>query len=221
MKFKWLIKFKGYEIPVMTLIVFLVSFLWSIGMILAPLTLPANSLDDLSGSVGKVENQDITDDMNPYAKFYYESGDFNCHTKSERSFFVNGNQMPFCARDVAIFFGLTIGLAIALFFVFEIKWWWLIGGLVPIGIDGTVQLVTSYESNNAFRLITGVLAGLVSAFALGYIMWDASKMAAARSEFNQYPYEEEADQIPAQNDVITDDEIGDGEEEIKEIETSE
>ena len=187
MKFKWIIKWKGFEIPTVGIIIFLVAAIWSSGLIIAPLTLPPNSVQDLTGTVGKVENSDITKDMNPYAKHYYEAGDFNCHTIKERSFFINGNQMPFCVRDVAIFFGMVIGLGIALFIIIPLKWWWLIGGLVPIGLDGGLQLVTSYESNNLFRLLTGGLAGLVTAFALGYVVYDASKMGMMKRALPQEP----------------------------------
>ena len=34
-------------------------------------------------------------------------------------------------------------------------------GLVPMGIDGFTQLLTSYESTNTMRIITGVPAGFV------------------------------------------------------------
>lgn len=187
MKFKWIIKWNGFEIPTVGIIIFLVAAIWSSGLIIAPLTLPPNSVQDLTGTVGKVENSDITKDMNPYAKHYYEAGDFNCHTIKERSFFINGNQMPFCVRDVAIFFGMVIGLGIALFIIIPLKWWWLIGGLVPIGLDGGLQLVTSYESNNLFRLLTGGLAGLVTALALGYVVYDVSKMGMMKRALAQEP----------------------------------
>jgi uncharacterized membrane protein len=200
MSFKYIFTIKGIEIPVMTLIGFLVAFIWAIGMVIAPLTLPPDSVLDLTpdeedmdkgkGGVGHMDNEDITKDMNPYAKFYYEAGDSQCHQIKERSFFIIGNQMPFCVRDVAIFFGMAIALGIALFIRFELKLWWLIGGLVPIGIDGTLQLLTSYESNNAFRLITGLLAGLVASFALGYVFYDFSKSMEIRRTETQTPYDE-------------------------------
>jgi len=191
MRFKWLFSLKGVEIPTLGVIIFTIVLVWSLGMILAPLSLPANSVKDLSGEVGTIDNADITKDMNPYAKFYYEAGDFNCHTIKERSFFINGNQMPFCARDVAIFFGMALGLGIALFKTIELKLWWLIGGLIPIGVDGTLQLFTSYESNNALRLITGLLAGFVTTFALGYVIYDTSKMAEERRKAKLSSFEHE------------------------------
>lgn len=49
------------------------------------------------------------------------------------------------------------------------------GGLIPIGLDGGLQLLTSYESNNLFRLLTGGLAGIVTTLALGWVIYDMSK----------------------------------------------
>lgn len=185
MKFKWIIKFKGFEIPVIGIIIFLLVTIWSLGMILAPLTLPPNSVDDLTGTVGPIENANVTGDMNSYARFYYQAGDVNCHTKADRSFFINGNQMPFCARDVAIFFGMVIGMGIVLFVRFPIKLWWIIGGLIPIGLDGGLQLITSYESNNLFRVLTGTLAGAVTMLALGYVIYDVSKDMQLKKEIKK------------------------------------
>jgi uncharacterized membrane protein len=204
MSFKYMLTIKGIEVPVITIIGFLIAFIWAFGMVLAPLTLPANSVEDLTGIVGRMDNENITKDMNPFAKFYYEAGDSQCHQIKERSFFINGNQMPFCSRDVAIFFGMAFGLLITLFIRFELKFWWLIGGLVPIGIDGTLQLLTSYESNNFLRLITGLLAGLVATLALGYVFYDFSKsMDIKRSEtpIDYVEYDQGMDYGEPQEDV--------------------
>ena len=46
-------------------------------------------------------------------------------------------------------------------------------GLVPMGIDGFTQLLTSYESTNTMRIITGVPAGFVGG-------WLFSAMFSAR-----------------------------------------
>ena len=48
----------------------------------------------------------VWSDLDPYAAFIYGFGDLNCHTKAERSWEVNGNQMPVCVRDVGIFLEL-------------------------------------------------------------------------------------------------------------------
>jgi uncharacterized membrane protein len=215
MKFKWMFYWRGYEIPTIALIIFIITALWSSGLIIAPLTLPSNSVKDLSGSVGIIDNTNITEDMNPYARFYYGLGDSQCHQIKDRSFFLNGNQIPFCVRDSAIFLGMALGLGIALFKRYPIKLWWIIGGLIPIGLDGGLQLVTSYESNNVFRLITGGLAGIVTTLALGFVLWDISKVQAMKRELVVPPAitgEAESEEEDEGEDTMEDKESGEKEE---------
>ena len=45
--------------------------------------------------------------------------------------------------------------------------------LVPMTVDGTVQRVTSYESNNIRRLITGILWGV------GFVVFEVTLHIAA------------------------------------------
>ena len=126
-------------------------------------------------------------ELNPVFAFTYGFGDLNCHQKYYRSWEINGNQLPVCVRDIGIFLGFTIGCLlfgvrgynrwtvrdtflsvipdkytgplyhsdkrlIAVFAILGI-------GLFPMGVDGFTQLLTSYESNNAMRLLTGSIAG--------------------------------------------------------------
>jgi uncharacterized membrane protein len=212
----WIISVKKYEVPLVGIIIFIIITIWSLGMIIAPLTLPPDSVNDLTGTVGPMDNQDQIDEMNGYAKFYYQAGDANCHTIKERSFFINGNQMPFCARDVAIFFGMALGMGIVLFVRFPIKLWWVIGGLIPIGLDGGLQLVTSYESNNLFRVLTGGLAGVVTMLALGFVVHDVSKDAQLRYQFKKDAQENpdgttygEDQEITPEDVAVQDEESGD------------
>jgi len=116
---------------------------------------PEGHAEDLSGVVGGYDNRDVIERMNPVAKVVYYIGDVNCHQKSERSYSYNQNQMPFCARDVGIFAGLAIGFTYALGRRIELTLPLILLSLVPIGIDGTVQLLTDYESTNIRRVVTG------------------------------------------------------------------
>ena len=43
--------------------------------------------------------------------FTYLIGDIVCHQSMERSLFLNGSQIPICARDFSILLGLLAGLA--------------------------------------------------------------------------------------------------------------
>ena len=167
------------------LIMLAVILFWALAVIIAPYLAPAGSIRfDDEGVVGEHEHEHLTSNISSgFARWVYESGDGACHQRASRSFFLNGNQMPYCARCTAIFGGLAIGIAIPLFvMITDVKWWLLAVGFVPIGIDGTVQLVTSYESNNAFRLATGLLAGVVTSILIGFIIEEYVKLYREHQE---------------------------------------
>ena len=128
-------------------------------------------------------------DLPPIHSLVYAFGDLNCHQKHERSWRINDNQMPLCVRDIGMLLGATIGGL--LFASRGLNRWtvrdtllspasdvwlnefyargsrnrllvFLLGAtILPIGLDGGIQLVTSYESNNSLRLITGAIFGLL------------------------------------------------------------
>jgi uncharacterized membrane protein len=85
-----------------------------------------------------------------------------CHQLPERSFFIFGNQIAFCQRDTAIYGSLFVA---GLFYAAS-RWrwkplkWWVFGlMLVPMVVDGSLQLLTPYESTWHLRVLTGVLTG--------------------------------------------------------------
>ena len=80
-----------------------------------------------------------------------------CHQRPERSFFVRGYQMPVCARCEGELIGILVAL-IAIWFVRPV-WWLMALIMVPMIVDGLIQALTKYESNNWRRLITGLLFG--------------------------------------------------------------
>ncbi len=134
--------------------------IWLSLVMVAPFTLPPGSVVDLSGKVGDIDNGEQLEQMNPLARVVYTIGDINCHQLSERSYYLNGNQMPFCSRDVGLFIGLVAGLILAIVSGLNISILILLLLLVPLGVDGVLQLVTDYESSNALRMITGVVGGV-------------------------------------------------------------
>ena len=127
-------------------------------------------------------------ELDPYSGFIYAFGDLNCHNKPERSIKINDNQMPVCTRDVGIFFGLAVGgfwfsrkgynrwtVKDTCLSLIPDKWLlstyqsnrrtvvWLLCGIIlclPLIVDGFTQLLTSYESNNITRPITGIGFGV-------------------------------------------------------------
>ncbi len=80
-----------------------------------------------------------------------------------------GYKIPVCARDVAIYLSMLIGLLILPFMrkMESDEWpskWLLFAAAVPIGIDGTGQLIGLWESTNLMRLITGAIIGVALPF---------------------------------------------------------
>ncbi len=143
-------------------------------------------------------------ELDPYSGFIYAFGDLNCHNKAERSIKINDNQMPVCTRDVGIFFGLAVGgfwfsrkgynrwtVKDTCLSLLPDDWLigtyksnrrtlvWLACGVLlclPLIVDGFTQLLTSYESNNITRPITGAGFGV----GLGVLI---SAAYSARSRF--------------------------------------
>jgi uncharacterized membrane protein len=78
---------------------------------------------------------------------------------------------------------MAIGIALTVFpriphydRINDLKWYWLILALVPIGIDGVGQLMGFWESTNLIRFITGGLCGLVVGIALGFMLREVEGM---------------------------------------------
>lgn len=80
-----------------------------------------------------------------------------CHCRDDRSFHTNGLRHPVCARCEGITIGFLVGLVSAAIIRLPVKILFLL--LLPLVLDGTIQKVTSYESTNIRRLITGLLYG--------------------------------------------------------------
>lgn len=91
---------------------------------------------------------------------------WGCHQLASRSFFVYGYQLPLCARCV----GILVGEILSIFFIFNgilLNYKWLFLLLLPMITDGGIQLVSSYESSNTKRVISGFLSG----FAIGMLLY--------------------------------------------------
>jgi uncharacterized membrane protein len=166
------------------IIIFFISFLiWTLLQFFAPMLLQHNSINDLSGNVGVSNNNKLIDEMSSPWNFIYSCGDRLCHQKAERSFFINGNQMPFCSRCTAIWLGLAIGLGFIVFYKIKLdeKFLFLIIiGIIPIGIDGVGQFFGLWESTNIIRLLTGLLIGIVCGIAIALIIYEIKDLYNTR-----------------------------------------
>ena len=136
---------------------------------LAPLAASRESIVDLSGSVIRIDNWELYTGLDPFSTFAYTSGDFLCHQLSERSYFLNGNQIPVCARCLGISTALSVGLIAASYRRFVIGPVMLTVGIAPAFADVLLQTLTVYESSNPVRLITGLISGLTVALVISTI----------------------------------------------------
>lgn len=172
---------------------FVLSSIWLALVVLAPYMVPAGTLEDLSGRVGYHDNDALFADLDPLPRLIYWIGDAQCHQIAERSYFLNGNEMPFCARDLGLFLGVAIGFGVVSFFRYKINPLFVLLGLVPMGIDGGAQLLTDYESNNTLRMITGVIAGVVLSMMIAHFMFvlqEDREKARKKKELEGKPGEE-------------------------------
>ena len=163
---------------------FLFFFIWMLLQFLAPFALPRGSVSELSGIVGFSDNENVIQRMSFPWNVAYSSGDRLCHQKADRSLFLNENEMPFCARCTAIWFGLVVGLGFMVLYTIELNEKFLIAliiALIPIGIDGIGQLFGLWESTNLIRIFTGLPAGLICGIAIGIILDELRTMQIFRS----------------------------------------
>lgn len=154
-------------------VVFIVFSTWVLLQFLSPLMLPRGSVRDLSGSVGVSDNEKVIKKIVFPWNIAYACGDRLCHQKAERSFFINDNQMPFCSRCTGIWLGMVIGIGMMVFYRLELDekiFFWIVLGILPLGVDSGGQLVGLWESINSIRLVTGVLTGFVCGIAIGIII---------------------------------------------------
>lgn len=86
-------------------------------------------------------------------------GGYTCHQMHERSFSYRGYQFPVCARCTGILVGQIIGI-ICIILGFRINFLWSLALIVPMAIDGLIQLMEIMESNNIRRFITGFISGI-------------------------------------------------------------
>ncbi|MEF8835817.1 MAG: DUF2085 domain-containing protein [Candidatus Thermoplasmatota archaeon] len=176
-------------------VLFIIVLFYTVSLFIGPLTLEPGTVEGLNGAANQVDYSDKWEELSPFHHAIYLFSDLNCHQKHERSYSLNGNQMPVCARDVGIFIGFSSGFLLMSFTrgarnlknilldiinvnteISEIKKTFIliiVGAIfaLPLILDGGIQLVSDYESFNAFRTFTGLLFGFgFSVFISGLIL---------------------------------------------------
>lgn len=91
-----------------------------------------------------------------------------CHQRYDRSFSVKGYQFPLCARCTGIVLGELISI-ISILSGARIGFVYALCMLLPLAIDGGLQYIEIWKSNNLRRVITGLIAG----FGLTYVYYYA------------------------------------------------
>lgn len=82
---------------------------------------------------------------------------FGCHCRKDRSFHYKGQRFPICARCTGELAGIILSIFSCFFFRCSLLISLLL--LIPMIIDGFMQSLTSYESTNFRRFVTGLLFG--------------------------------------------------------------
>lgn len=81
-----------------------------------------------------------------------------CHHLPERSIKFFGIEKYLCARCFGVLSGTILGLLFLFFYPLNLIW--SLFFIMPLCVDGFLQLVTQYSSTNPRRFITGFLYGI-------------------------------------------------------------
>jgi uncharacterized membrane protein len=164
-----------------------------ITIVTAPFTIPPGTVRGLDGDANRMDYTDLWEDLNPYAALVYGFGDFNCHQNASRSFHLNDNQLPVCARDTGLALGFIFGSFLLVIAIpnadpFRMMLSPIAGKkaltldrkkaialvvifgtifMIPLAVDGLLQAFTDYISNNTLRFVTGLFFATAFIFGIG------------------------------------------------------
>ena len=88
-----------------------------------------------------------------------------CHRRKDRSIRFFGLEQVFCSRCIGILLGGTAGL-VCVICHYRVDPAWSLLLMLPLVLDGFLQLFWERESTNAVRLVTGFLFGFGLQFFL-------------------------------------------------------
>lgn len=184
----------------------LLNLFWCASFFIVPLILPPDTfawpyaqyplVAYHLGGANQINYEPIWQTLWIYPRAVYTFGDYQCHQLWFRSLWINGNQLPMCARMTSMYIFANFGLVAAAFaspstsasrvmidaMPARVRRWLahfspergaaliVIVGLLPIAVDGFYQLFsayTHYESTNITRILTGVPGGFVGGLLVG------------------------------------------------------
>jgi uncharacterized membrane protein len=122
--------------------------------------------------------------LDSVAKPLFYSLHWVCAQIPSHSFYIFGHQLGLCARNFSIYTSMFIG---CLIFVLTkkrmcaIPWWLWILMMLPMGLDGTTQMIGLRESDWILRVVTGTLFGVGNVwFALPMMQKSLTETPAPR-----------------------------------------
>ncbi len=187
----------------------LLNLFWTVSLFIVPLILPPDTfawpyaqyplVAYHLGGANQLNYEPIWQTLWIYPRAVYTFGDIQCHQLWYRSLWINGNQLPMCARMTSMYIFANFGLIAAALaphstsssrvmvdaMPASIRRWLarfspergaaliVVVGLLPVAVDGFYQLfssVTHYESTNITRILTGVPGGFVGGLLIGAML---------------------------------------------------
>ena len=118
----------------------------------APLMAPYGTFTGLDGLPASIDHgwQD-----HGLAGVMYLLGDVFCHQEMDRSFILNGSQLPICIRDIGILAGAVAGCALTVILINRLRG----NRVLAIGVVGDMP---------APRFLSGIVTGIGASILLGW-----------------------------------------------------
>jgi len=115
----------------------------------------------------------------PAAAVIYAAGSFICHQIPERSFHLDGIQLPVCARCFGLYGGGALGSMIAAISTVRrrfptdgavltrlARWKWTAVAAIPTAATGVLEWGFGWPLSNAIRAVAAVSLGFAVAFVV-------------------------------------------------------
>ncbi len=133
--------------------------------VIAPFMAPYGSFLGLDGAPCFIDHSwDISE-------FPYLLGDILCHQEQDRSFILNGSQMPVCSRDIGLVFGLMLGCLFCLSKKVTLDRRWLAISIVMMLFTIVEWFIDPYFDNlMETRFATGVVSGAGAGMFVGWFV---------------------------------------------------
>ena len=110
----------------------------------------------------------------------YLVGSFVCHQRPDRSFYIDGGQMPVCARCSGLYLGAAIGAVLAGLCLRRSSRvprqasptlrWLVLAAAVPVGLSVVAEVVGGLPSGGALRAASAVPLGVAVTWVVSLVI---------------------------------------------------